>query len=440
MTEVLHVPYTFFPDPCGGTEVYVLDLAKGLVARGLSAAVAAPARAAASYEHEGVPVHRFAIGDGRGLAYAYGEPDVVAAEGFRAIVEQVRPQVVHLHARTSAVSELLVDVAHAAGAKVVLTYHTPTVSCARGTMLQFGREPCGGSLDAARCGACVLTGLGMPELIARSLARAPACLQEKMAATALPWPMSALRVPGLIARSHARFHSMLEKVDRVVAVSAWVEACLLRNGVNPRKLVLSRQGIGTRIEALPPASRQTEGPLRLAFFGRRDPAKGVDVLLDALERIPEAAVQLDLFLVDQGAGRESDRIARAARKDARVVVRPPVPPVRVGQTMRAYDLVVVPSLVMETGPLVVLEALTAGVPVLGTDRGGVAELVRDGVDGLLLPPHADAWAQTLYRLARDRSAVERLRNGVRPGRTTADVVSDMLDLYAALALVPATAA
>lgn len=439
MRQVLHVPYTFFPDPCGGTEVYVLDLAKGLVARGLSVAVAAPARAAASYEHDGVPVHRFAIGDGRGLAYAHGEPDVVAAEGFRAIVEQVRPQVVHLHARTSAVSELLVDVAHAAGAGVVLTYHTPTVSCARGTMLLFGKEPCDGRLDAARCGTCVLSGLGMPEAIARSLASAPMPLREKLAGMELPRPMSALRVPGLIARGHARFHGMLEKVDRIVAVSAWVEACLLRNGVNPRKLVLSRQGIGERA-VRPVVSRPVEGPLRLAFFGRRDPAKGVEVLLEALERMPEAAVQLDVFAVDQGCGRAGDGIERVAREDARVVVRPPVPPASVGETMRAYDLVAVPSLAMETGPLVVLEAFAAGVPVLGSDRGGIAELVRDGVDGLLLPPRAEAWARTLASLASDRPAVERLRNGIRPGRTVADVVSDMLDLYAALVPLPATAA
>ena len=69
---------------------------------------------------------------------------LIAAEGFRTIVAQVRPDIVHLHARTAAVSERLVDVAHAAGARVVFTYHTPTVSCARGTMMLFGDTPCDG--------------------------------------------------------------------------------------------------------------------------------------------------------------------------------------------------------------------------------------------------------------------------------------------------------
>lgn len=437
MIEVLHVPYVFFPDACGGTEVYALELAKGLVARGCFAAVAAPADVASDYVHEGVRVHRFAIGGGRGLPSAYGEPDSVAAEGFRAIVDKVRPQVVHLHARTSAVSELLVDVAHAAGAKVVLTYHTPTVSCARGTMLLFGIEPCDGRLERVRCGACVLAGHGLPALAAKRIAALPDHLTERLAQHELPWPFAGLRIPGLVARGHARFRSLMEKVDRVVAVSAWVEACLLANSVDARKLVLSQQGVGERAEPLRPTmTKQAAGPLRIAFFGRLDPAKGVDILLDALGRIPEADVQLDLFLVGESNG----SIETAAGRDTRVVLRAPVSPASVRQTMRGYDLVAVPSIVLETGPLVVLEGFAAGVPVIGTNRGGIAELVRDGVDGVLLPPDAGAWALALVRLASDRSAVDRLREGVRPGRTNADVVSDMLGLYRALVPVPATAA
>ena len=53
------------------------------------------------------------------------------------------------------------------------------------------------------------------------------------------------------------------------------------------------------------------------------------------------------------------------------------------ETIRKYDALVVPSVWLETGPLVVLEAFAAGVPVIGSRLGGIAEMVRDGVDGLL---------------------------------------------------------
>src|SRR5262245_65682757 len=109
-------------------------LAQRLAPRGYPSAIAAPARHAAEYEDAGLPVHRFAVDAHPALAHAYGVPDEVAAAGFASIVARARPRIVHLHARTSAVSERLIDIAHEAGAAVLFTYHTPTVSCARGTM------------------------------------------------------------------------------------------------------------------------------------------------------------------------------------------------------------------------------------------------------------------------------------------------------------------
>src|SRR5262249_24380560 len=159
--HILHVPYTYFPDPCGGTEVYVRDLAQGLSALGYVNAIAAPAGASATYEHAGLQVHRFATDLRPRLDLAYGAPDAIAAEGFRTVVAQTRPQIVHLHARTAAVSERLVDVAHTAGARVVFTYDTPTVSCARGTMMLFGETPCDGVIETKRCMACALAALGL---------------------------------------------------------------------------------------------------------------------------------------------------------------------------------------------------------------------------------------------------------------------------------------
>src|SRR6266567_7635823 len=113
--SILHVPYTYFPDPCGGTEVYVRGLAQRLSALGYVNTIAAPAAASAAYEHAGLPVHRFATDLSPRLDLAYGVPDEIAAEGFRTVVARARPDIVHLHARTSAVSEKLIDIAHAGG-------------------------------------------------------------------------------------------------------------------------------------------------------------------------------------------------------------------------------------------------------------------------------------------------------------------------------------
>src|SRR5262249_50302279 len=164
---VLHVPFTFFPDACGGTEVYVRGLAQRLATRGYLSAVAAPGVETSEYVNDGLAVYRFASDRRRRIELAYGVPGEGAAEGFRAVLREQSPRIVHLHARTSAISERLADAAHDAGAAVVFTYHTPTVSCARGTMMLFGRQPCDGIVESKRCTACVLAAHGVPRSIGR---------------------------------------------------------------------------------------------------------------------------------------------------------------------------------------------------------------------------------------------------------------------------------
>jgi glycosyltransferase involved in cell wall biosynthesis len=432
---VLHVPYTYFPDSCGGTEVYVRGLAQRLSALGYANAVAAPAAATAMYEHAGLAVYRFATDLRPRVDLAYGVPDEIAAEGFRTIVAHVRPDIVHLHARTAAVSERLVDVAHGAGARVVFTYHTPTASCARGTMMLFGETPCDGIIETERCLACVLAASGIPKLLARAVAAVPDTLYARAAAIAGPSrSLSALRIPDLIASGRRRFLEFIGKVDHVVAVSQWVSEVLKRNGVPARKITLSRHGI-VMPERMPrPMWRHDQAePVKIAYFGRIDRTKGPDLLVQALKIIPGANVRIDIFAIRLSAGpdRDYEWLETQARQDRRVNLRASISPDKVMGLMAEYDLIAVPSRWLETGPLVALEAFAAGVPVLGANLGGITELVRDGVDGILVAPDDPvAWAATIRRLADDRHVIGRLRAAIVPPRTMDGAADDMAKLYA----------
>src|SRR5262249_32603426 len=217
IATVLHVPYTYFPDASGGTEVFVRGLAQRLEARGYPSAVAAPALQAAEYQDAGLPAHRFAIDAAQGLAHAYGAPDEVAAADFASIVARLRPRIVHLHARTSAVSELLIDIAHEAGAAVVFTYHTATVSCARGTMMLMGQQPCDGLIAARRCTTCALAAHGVGAPVAGLVAVVPGAVAQAIASWQVEIkPLSRLRIPGLLALDRQRYAQFVGKADRVV--------------------------------------------------------------------------------------------------------------------------------------------------------------------------------------------------------------------------------
>ena len=79
--KVIQVPFCFYPDPVGGTEVYVEALCRYLQKRGVQSVVAAPGQEDASYAHQGLPVRRFAIAEKvKDVGDLYGEGDVDAAD------------------------------------------------------------------------------------------------------------------------------------------------------------------------------------------------------------------------------------------------------------------------------------------------------------------------------------------------------------------------
>jgi glycosyltransferase involved in cell wall biosynthesis len=82
---------------------------------------------------------------------------------------------------------------------------------------------------------------------------------------------------------------------------------------------------------------------------------------------------------------------------------------------------------------VVLEAFAAGVPVLGSRLGGIAELVDHGVNGLLVQADSAAsWATAISKLCLDGQLLQKLRAGIAPPRRMSEVASEMSSLYASL--------
>src|ERR1043166_2271663 len=436
--KVVHVPFCYWPDPVGGTGVYVESVAKQQQQQGLQILVAAPSELNQAYSYSGLKVRRFPVTQRvQDVADLYGEGDALAAEAFGRILDDERPDLVHLHAFTYGASLRLVREAKKREIPVIFNYHTPTVSCQRGTLMRWGSEACDGILDVTRCTRCTLHGHGMSRLssvIAGSIPSAVGRALGAMRASGGVW--TAARMTELVRVRQNAFRCLMAEVDHIIALCQWVKDVLLRNGVPGEKITVSRQGLcqsddNAALHSL--MSSEREAGLRIAFLGRLDPTKGAHILIHALKQAPELRVELDIYGIAQGAAGAAylRSLKQLAAGDRRVAFRDPLPSQEIVTRLREYDVLAVPSQGLETGPMVILEAYAARVPVIGSNLGGIAELVTHGVDGLLVDPHSvEAWRGVIEESCSDRDSLNSLRVGIRPPRRIREVAAEMATLYA----------
>ena len=427
------------PDVPGGTEVYVASLARELAVQGIASLIVSPTTAPmdTSYAVDGIPVHRVSVSPKpRPLASLYGQGDARFSRGLMDVVTSEHPDVVHFHAYSPAINGALAKAVRGAGPAIVATYHTPSVTCQRGTLLRFGHIVCDGRMQVGRCASCVLEHNGVPRPAADLVGRVPNAVGRALVSRGMEGGVwTALQMSELIRLRHDDTRTFFDAADVVVAVAEWVRTLLIENGIDERKITLSPHGVSAGFAAgraeRPPLD--AERPLRAVMLGRVDEMKGMDLPLAAMARRRDLQVSLDVYGSVQSESDYVTAFRARVENDPRVRLLPPLRPDAVVRAIADYDVLLVPSQVLETGPLVVLEAHAAGVPVIGTALGGIAERVRDGVDGRLVAPRSVAgWEEVLCAVVRDRSIVERWRRAVLPPRTMGRVAEEMIAIYQGL--------
>jgi glycosyltransferase involved in cell wall biosynthesis len=206
----------------------------------------------------------------------------------------------------------------------------------------------------------------------------------------------------------------LRRAARIVCPSAALRELSLRWGVPPDKILVLPNPVSA------PAGLADRGELRrrhgldgptLVFAGRLTPQKSLDVALEALA----SSEGVSLVLAGDGPDRaDLERRAGELALDGRARFLGSRPRDTVFELLHAADAALLSSS-WENFPHMVVEALAVGTPVLSTDTGGVAEVVTDGENGLLVPPgEPQALAAAIGRYFADEELRTRLRAAAAP--------------------------
>ncbi len=420
--KILHAVHFFLPRHTGGTEVYTARLARAQARRHDVALFYS--EKVHSHPNYDLLARRVEGLDCRIVVNNLLYPDFRSTfdnpaieRRFDEVLAELKPDVVHVQ-HLMLLSMGIVERAKRHGARVVVTLHDFWLWCARmGQLLDASGALCPGP-EPQRCSRCLadfpytqkrgaehafkgmelvrrMFGVDLSPLVEQVRGWRPLLPRKaaaRVAGTPLPVATLALR--------EQRSAQLLKSVDHVVSPSRMLYERTLAAGVPPERATHLPHGVDLAPLA-PPRRYAPAGVTRFAFLGTPAPHKGVHVLIDAFRAAGLDRAELTIFgstRTDPGYCSDLRRRAQGLRvRFAGALKNSQVP-----AALAEVDALVVPSLWFENWPLVVQEARLARVPVIASQIGGLAEGVRDDVDGLHFQPgDAVGLAVALRRVAAD---------------------------------------
>lgn len=364
--RIVHVLHNFPPESTAGVEVHVMRLAQTQVAEGHDVLIVAGSETLAEEvscrreRHADLDIARLvraAPPNGISPSLPARIYNARTTRTFSDLIAQTTPQIVHFHHLMN-LCRTLPGVARQRGARVVFSVHDYWFICPT-LLLQDGDGlPCGGPGSGVRCVRC------RPGIQGRN--------------TALRLVKSTLRA--------AVGRTLLGKADALIVPSVFVADLLRAAGVRNRVIRHVPYGVPKSPSAIlttEPKTGGTDGPV-FGYVGSLKQHKGVADLVRAFSGLePDVPAQLEIYGDTDRDPYYGRYVQHLGANDPRIRFRGPFPQERVFDVMSRFDFLVVPSLWRETGPQVALEALAAGAAVLGSDAGGLREIVRPGENGLL---------------------------------------------------------
>ena len=444
--RVLLAVHGFPPRSNAGTEVYTLRLGRALQDLGHEVHVLTAVHDLAAAhgglrrrEQDGLPVTEVVNNHAGGTVEStYADPRVAAAAA--SAVDEIAPECLHVQ-HLLGLGPGIVDRARRRGARVVMTLHDHWLGCFRdGLRMREDLSLCE-TVDHAVCAACVaespylapavqrgLAGVARSAGLGRHLHRlhdaAPRTTERVMRALRAVSPAPRGLAADLDRRA-SRLRAAVGAMDALVAPTAFVAARAVEWGAPADRVVVSALGAVPGPTRARPAGRRR----RIGYLGGLSPHKGVHVLIDAFRRLEDPGITLDLHGSTSLAPAYVDALRAAAAGDPRIRFRGPYAAGEQSRILGGLDLVALPSIWWENSPLVALEALAEGVPVVVSAIGGMPEVVPPGA-GLSVPPRDPAaLADALGSAASGRALAEALPP--LPLKTVSEGARELLDLYRA---------
>jgi len=205
---------------------------------------------------------------------------------------------------------------------------------------------------------------------------------------------------------------ILSSADKVLAISNPSRKELIKIGLREEQVITYTYWVDQEVfKPLPQSSKRKEmgwqDKFVVLFVGRLIKIKGIEVLLEAARDFDDKVVFAFI-----GQGPLENLLTEESRLKNNVKFLGPVDNLRLVEYLNAVDVLAVPSVYEEGFGRVILEALSCGIPVIASKRGGIAEAINETV-GVLIDINKANLQQAILNLYQNREHYLRLKNNAR---------------------------
>lgn len=392
--RVLVISALFPPSAVGGAEMSALNLALWLRDQGhevgVLTAATCPEEAAADMVENGLRLWRVWLPRPYATIDYFDQPQIMKAvwhvqdhidprnrAALAPVLDAFRPDFINVHLLAGLGFNVLAEIGRR-DIPVMFALHDPGLVCVRSSMFRHGRE------CRQQCASCGISGWWKARMVAR------------------------VRRIGFYSPSVAnlaRIRRYFDFADR------------------PTKVTLDANRYPE-----PTVPARASNALRFLYVGRLHPTKGAAVLLAAADSLAERE-RFTVTIVGDGPDGRRLRALYGNRRWVRFTGM--VDQQTVSNEMAGGDVLCVPSLISENSPGVIINGMGRGLAIIGSDQGGIPELVQHEGNGLLVPPgNIAAWTAAMARLIADRPLLDALREDARTRANAFDPEALGAGLYA----------
>lgn len=427
----------------GGIELYIHHLALGLKQKGHEVKIVVPAFATdekSNYYFEGIEVIRYTAKYPVSRLEFTGIQPNESLQYFKELIQIEKPDIIHFSQLTnsSGVSLQHIKAAKQSGAKVIYTNHLSEFICQRGDLKYMGNLSCDGIVTIEKCTTCLLHKRGINKNFTKAATLIDKVLIKIVGENKFEWQLKPIVFPGFFTRWHIqKIKSVIDQVDAFVSISKWSNDLLKKNGWQKQNCTTITTGLLNAPAEKTSAIKIYDGnrPLKIIFIGRLFRVKGADILIKAIKGIPTHQVEVNFYGPKDNPEYSEyfNHCQHLSEGQKNIIFHEPVPNEQVVQLMVKHDILCVPSRGNEMAPLVIQEAMAAGIPVIGSDLPAIKEWVKDEQNGFIFSVEdAKDLKNKLLRIINEPALLTSFKNRLPAYESFETVINNYEDLYQSL--------